>query len=69
MAGSHVVAIVLPLLLTLPSHHYLPHSWENRYKSVEYRLHIRTGTHARGNHAKRRINNQFLITRFSTTDD
>ncbi|TRV23829.1 MAG: hypothetical protein EWV40_07640 [Microcystis flos-aquae Mf_WU_F_19750830_S460] len=29
-------------------------------KSVEYRLHIRTGTHA-----KEGINNQFLITGFS----
>jgi hypothetical protein len=34
-------------------------------KSVEYMLHIRIGTHARGTHAKGRINNQFLITRFS----
>ncbi|TRT64850.1 MAG: hypothetical protein EWV67_09195 [Microcystis sp. M_QC_C_20170808_M2Col] len=31
-------------------------------KSVEYRLHIRTGTHAKG-----RINNQFLITGFTMT--
>ena len=31
-------------------------------KSVEYGLHIRRGTHA-----KRRINNQFLITGFSIT--
>jgi hypothetical protein len=29
-------------------------------KSLEYRLHIKTGTHAQG-----RINNQFLITGFS----
>jgi hypothetical protein len=34
-------------------------------KSVEYRLHIKTGTHARGTNAKGRINNQFLITGFS----
>jgi len=33
-------------------------------KSVEYRLHIRRGTHARDTHAKGRINNQFLITGF-----
>ena len=33
-------------------------------KSVEYRLLMRTGTHARGNHAKGGINNQFLITGF-----
>ncbi|TRU60930.1 MAG: hypothetical protein EWV90_13685, partial [Microcystis aeruginosa Ma_QC_Ch_20071001_M135] len=32
-------------------------------KSVEYGLHIKRGTHA-----KRRINNQFLITGFSITD-
>ncbi|TRU53379.1 MAG: hypothetical protein EWV91_01920 [Microcystis aeruginosa Ma_QC_Ca_00000000_S207] len=34
-------------------------------KSVEYRLVMRRGTHARGTHAKGKINNQFLITRFS----
>ena len=33
-------------------------------KSVEYRLVIRRGTHARGKR-QREINNQFLITRFS----
>jgi hypothetical protein len=41
----------------------------NYTKSVEYRLHIRRGTHARGTHAKGRINNQFLITRFSIRED
>ena len=35
--------------------------------SVEYRLHIKRGTHVRGTHAKRRINNQSLITGFSVT--
>jgi ornithine carbamoyltransferase len=34
MAGSHMVAIVIALLLTLPSHHYLPHSSENRYSRL-----------------------------------
>ena len=38
-------------------------------KSVEYRLLIKRGTHARGTDAKRRINNQFLITGFSITSD
>ncbi|KAB0242307.1 hypothetical protein EZJ55_18875 [Microcystis aeruginosa EAWAG127a] len=33
-------------------------------KSVEYRLVMRRGTHARGKR-QREINNQFLITRFS----
>jgi len=38
---------------------------EYNTKSVEYRLLMRTGTHAIGTHAKGGINNQFLITRFS----
>ena len=37
----------------------------NYTKSVGYRLHIRTGTHARGTHAKEGIDNQSLITGFS----
>jgi len=36
----------------------------NYTKSVEYRLHIRIGTHARGTHAKGGIDNQSLITGF-----
>jgi hypothetical protein len=35
----------------------------NHTKSVEYRLVMRRGTHAKG-----RINNQFLITRFSISE-
>ncbi|RPH91031.1 MAG: hypothetical protein EHM73_04615 [Chroococcales cyanobacterium metabat2.561] len=38
----------------------VPRRCENRYKSVEYRLHIRIGTHAQMG-----INNQSLITGFS----
>ncbi|BAG04822.1 MAG: hypothetical protein DWQ53_01820 [Microcystis flos-aquae DF17] len=49
--------------------HNIPYFCLNYTKSVEYRLHIRRGTHARGTHAKGRINNQFLITRFSIRED
>jgi len=45
--------------------HNIPYFCLNYTKSVEYRLHIRRGTHARGTHAKGGINNQSLITGFS----
>ncbi|TRU44195.1 MAG: hypothetical protein EWV49_21065 [Microcystis aeruginosa Ma_QC_Ch_20071001_S25] len=53
---------MLKLLLPAP---FSPLPGSLNTKSVEYRLHIRRGTHARGTHAKGSINNQFLITRFS----
>jgi hypothetical protein len=37
------------------------------FRFIQQTLLIRTGTHARGTHAKGGINNQFLITGFSIT--
>ncbi|GBE96452.1 hypothetical protein NIES298_07020 [Microcystis aeruginosa NIES-298] len=44
----------------------MPLGWRNNIKSVEYRLYIRTAERQK---AKGGINNQFLITGFSITQN